>query len=295
MEVDNNQKANPDSVPSQALPNQSIVNNQRGNVPMIIGVVLILLIVGGGAYYLGTQRDQPPSPTTEQQYQKPIKTAFEGSFQDILIKNCERFELQKGVSFIDAIDISKAPVSINQNIINLNYLVPNKLVCAGFDDTKSPNNYLLIGLQDKSYINVYDKNSKELGHGGPPYIGSYGTVIRDDGNIKLTVYIVGSEGPSLIGHIPVVMRGEKRLKLSNGDTVYANYSKTAIEGNESRLVEFLNAYSKPSDYEPGSRELTSDPTEELKNKFFSNLSNLQPSEKSALSEIERVLSAITAK
>lgn len=67
MEIDNNQKTNPNSVPPEILPNQSIVNNQRGNVPIIIGVVLVLLIVGGGAYYLGTQKSQNSSQNTPQQ------------------------------------------------------------------------------------------------------------------------------------------------------------------------------------------------------------------------------------
>lgn len=278
------------------------------NKVVIIGGILLLLIVGSGGYYLGMQRVQPqiphsspqatqtqPSSTGEQQNQESTKTALEGSFQDTLIKNCENYELQKGVAFVDVIDVNKAPVSINKNLININYRVPNKLLCAGFDGTKSPYNYFFIELQDKSMINVYDNNSKELGHGGPPYIGSYGTVIRDDGNIKLTVYMVGNEGPTLVGYAPVELRGEKRLKLSNGDTVYANYSKTAIEGKDSRLVEFLQPYSKPSDFKPGAKEVTDFPAEELKNKFFSNLSNLQPSEKNVLSEIERVLSAVSPK
>lgn len=34
------------------------ISSQRGNVPIILGMVLLLLIIGGAAYYLGTQRNK---------------------------------------------------------------------------------------------------------------------------------------------------------------------------------------------------------------------------------------------
>jgi len=91
------------------------------------------------------------------------------------------------------------------------------------------------------------------------------------------------------------MRGEKSLRLSNGETIYANYTSTAIDGDDARLVELLNNYSEPSDFEPGARELTENPENEIKQKFFQDFSNLQTPEKNALTEIENVLKEITAK
>src|SRR3989338_2621572 len=68
---DNNQLTNPVETPVQ--PSQHSVNNQRGNFPIVLGVLVLLFVVGGGAYYLGIQRNnsQPsqvnnPSSTTNQ-------------------------------------------------------------------------------------------------------------------------------------------------------------------------------------------------------------------------------------
>lgn len=62
------QPANPDE--SLTQPVQHPVNNQRGNFPIILGVLILLLLIGGGAYYLGTQNSNrqttqvnTPSPT----------------------------------------------------------------------------------------------------------------------------------------------------------------------------------------------------------------------------------------
>lgn len=78
---DTNQSVNPSEAPVQAM---QPINNQRGNFPIILGVLVLLLIVGGGAYYLGTPRNQSnsqnpqrliPSPATQS---TPIR---EGSFE----------------------------------------------------------------------------------------------------------------------------------------------------------------------------------------------------------------------
>ena len=76
METENtSQQTNQAQIIPENQPSQNIINNQRGNAPIIIGVILLLFIVGGGAYFLGSQKDkstqsinQPvviqPSPTT---------------------------------------------------------------------------------------------------------------------------------------------------------------------------------------------------------------------------------------
>jgi len=67
---DTNQSVNPTQTTVQ--PTQYPINNQRGNLPIILGIIILLLVVGGGAYYLGMQNNistvttQPniPTPTT---------------------------------------------------------------------------------------------------------------------------------------------------------------------------------------------------------------------------------------
>ncbi len=66
-----NQPINPTTNPVQNPIPEHPVKNQKGNVPIILGLVVLLLVVGGGAYYLGNQRNnsstntsQNPAPTT---------------------------------------------------------------------------------------------------------------------------------------------------------------------------------------------------------------------------------------
>lgn len=57
MEVNNpNQPVNLNETSVHHVSNP--VNNQRGNFPIILGVLILLLIVGGGAYYLGTRNNK---------------------------------------------------------------------------------------------------------------------------------------------------------------------------------------------------------------------------------------------
>lgn len=48
-----NQPVNPVKTPAQFTSNP--INNRKGNLPIILGVLVLLLVVGGGAYYFGTQ------------------------------------------------------------------------------------------------------------------------------------------------------------------------------------------------------------------------------------------------
>jgi hypothetical protein len=69
MELNNNQSA--DVVEAPVQPVQHPINNQRGNFPIILGVLVLLLAVGGGAYYLGTQKNQSSSRLTQQTNPSP--------------------------------------------------------------------------------------------------------------------------------------------------------------------------------------------------------------------------------
>ena len=61
-----NQPVNPPE--TSAAPVSNPVNNQRGLLPIILGVLFLLVVVGGGAYYLGMQNSKTtptkaPTPT----------------------------------------------------------------------------------------------------------------------------------------------------------------------------------------------------------------------------------------
>lgn len=72
MENNTNQSVNPIETPTQPI--QELVNNKQGNVPIILGVLVLLLVVGGGSYYLGTQKNQP-STNTQATIQQPQSEA----------------------------------------------------------------------------------------------------------------------------------------------------------------------------------------------------------------------------
>lgn len=65
--------------------NNSPISNQKGFIPLILGVVILLIVVAGGAYYLGTHQNQSsqqnisinqPSPTPSSFYSRltPLET-----------------------------------------------------------------------------------------------------------------------------------------------------------------------------------------------------------------------------
>lgn len=66
-----NQPVNPPTTPVQNPVPEHPVKNQRGNLPIILGVLVLLFVVGAGAYYLGMKQNKPltsnitstPSPT----------------------------------------------------------------------------------------------------------------------------------------------------------------------------------------------------------------------------------------
>lgn len=71
---------NPSEIPVQAQPiQQPPVNNQKGFLPIIIGVIILLLVVGGGAYYLGTQQNKPTTQITQQPTPTVATPTTEGS------------------------------------------------------------------------------------------------------------------------------------------------------------------------------------------------------------------------
>ncbi len=244
---------------------------QLFRIKLIVGLSTILILVGGGylvsrTLFVGTPATQP---TAE-------------SFQDILAKNCN--------TSIGKIDIDVVPLKVDWDALkSLGVTKPETFSC-GKDVAEA--GYTLLPV---SGVYVYSMHTVATAFGGTPDPELIGSIIKDDGTVKIVVFLRLGEGPRIVGTLPVVILGEKKLSLTNGEIIYAGYELTAIEPTDPRLVNLLNKHSQP--YYKEERELLStiDRNQLIKNNFFSNLNKLGPSEKKALDEIELVLDAVTAK
>lgn len=73
MEVENTSKqTNQAQIIPENQPAQNIINNQRGNVPIIIGGIVLLLVVGIGAFVLGQKTNTNQTTNSSQQPQAAI-------------------------------------------------------------------------------------------------------------------------------------------------------------------------------------------------------------------------------
>lgn len=70
----NNHYPTADPTVNTQQPNRNLLNNQRGNFPIIIGGIILLLIVGVGAFVLGQRTSNNISTNTNQQPQTIIST-----------------------------------------------------------------------------------------------------------------------------------------------------------------------------------------------------------------------------
>jgi hypothetical protein len=93
-----------------------------------------------------------------------------------------------------------------------------------------------VQLQDNSTLNIYDKDSNELGHGGPPFLGRFGEEIYHKDNITISAYPMYGEGPSLLGSLGIALRGQKEFTTQSGDIYYVNNTITGIPGDDPRII-----------------------------------------------------------
>lgn len=265
-----------------------------GAIYLLLGLLIVILITSG-AYFLvkNTEQTKGPASNSPQNEAQTDLVKSADTFQNILTKYCKKIDLGPGAYF-NGLQPDNLPVSIDYSEVKVKLREQETIPCALEPNSQG---YVFVELEDstKGIINIYDKYSKELGHGGPPILGSFDNVVKSEGVIKFSFALSGGEGPPIIGAVPVIIRGEKQLKLTGGEIIYINYTKIAIAGKDKRLVDLLNKYSKPSEFEPASQELASLPIEEVKSLFFSDFYNLQSPEKEAVTEITRILNAVSAK
>lgn len=100
------------------------------------------------------------------------------------------------------------------------------------------NAYLSLDLfnnpDSKTGILIYDEESMEGGHGGPPFIGFYGTEIYNKDNIRIGAYLVISMGDLYVKDIVnITLRGERIIVPNGFETIYISTTKSVdIEDSE---------------------------------------------------------------
>jgi len=107
-----NQSVNPAETPAQ--PAQHPINNQRGNFPILLGVIMFLVVIAGGVYYLGTQnKTSNTTPTastpTESVSPSPVSNTGTGT------------KMNKGTVTVDEASNEKIYTS---SVVNFSIRVP---------------------------------------------------------------------------------------------------------------------------------------------------------------------------
>jgi hypothetical protein len=244
-----------------------------------------------------TQTQPTPIPTPVSLFETtPTRTPLTETFQQILTRNCRKIGDER--SFFHGIDLSALPVLIDPAVIDIRTREQGAVVCTGEIGGSA---YVYIEYGDNYGLSIYDKDSKELGHGGPSFLGiAVGPIIKETKNTKLAIYIAWPDGgPALVGDLSVIGRGEKELQLSNGETIFANTSRVVIDGSDPRLVELLSRYSKESESVTGRKEIDGSLIGEVGSgvvdRFFSNLANIESPERENIEDIEKALDAVIAR
>lgn len=216
----------------------------------LITVGILLLLIGFSVFYIKNQLQtnllSSPSPSifptsSDNQLiaeQKPITP-----FQQLLIDKCQTVEIKnpetgQSVSTWSGLLPQDLPVSLNSNLtltlpkeglINCLYGNPNQ-------------QFLSLRTADEN-IMIYDQNSVELGHGGPPFLGVFGEKIGTKGGVDVYLYAGFAEaGPSHPGQIPLVIRGIRELTLNDGSKIYLVADRDAIHTADPRLVNYFRQY-----------------------------------------------------
>ncbi len=282
----------------------------------IVVLIATIGIVAAGFYvrfFVNTPEPTPiaakatptlaPSPTTPLETPEPIPTLSK-SFAEMM----QELEGSQINELNDAhpgpyIDPTKLPVTIDYE--KLGITVPAHGLIKGF----AANGYAT--LQDLD-INIYNDDSKEPGHGGAPFLGEVGVLAHQAPDIKYFIYLEpGDTGPRIIGNTPVILRAIKAMRLSNGETIYANTSTKIIAANAPDLISFLEQFSRPCDNncmklfpdDSNSDKLIIDfesfdhttINSEIVSHFFNDWDNLPNEQQKIVDEVTTKLSAISPK
>jgi len=288
-------QTSPPQTPHETTP--PVQNNKKKLMIIVIGggVISSVLIVLG-LYLRQTNTELKPTPTPDiSPTNVSSKPPIINSFQEILTKNCQKIATGSD-SYFYGIQPDLLPVSFDPTAITINPQEQGTISC-GFFTPENPNkNFVSIEFNTDWNMNIYDKNSEELGHGGPPFLGSFGQTIQDKKDTKLTIYLSLGEGPTEVKDIGVQVRGERKLPLSNGETILMNVSDEAIPGGDPRLMAILNKYQTTYEgYSVIDSSKIEQIQEEIVKTFFGDVNKLQSPEKEIVLEIQQILKAVNPK
>lgn len=221
------------------------------------------------------------------------------SFQKLLINKCNI--LEKVSPYWKQINRSELPIKLDGDKIFLSVVPDTSLANCDLSNTYKSDVEIPFQIYGYDFggdltLYVYDKQSEELGHGGPPRLGSYGTVIKNDGTSKYAVSFGFGEVPITYPFsTPVIISAEKKLHLSNGEDIYVSFNATLLHGDDPRLVNILSKYSVKRDDKSVEITDTTNAEKEMVTTMFGDLNNLKSPEKEKFAQIENVLSAVSLK
>ncbi len=273
---------------------------------LAFAIIIAVLSSLGTYWYISNQTAQqnPPQvyqsvptvvPIVSNPSESPSMSKISNlNFQKYLASHCKKIDLVRGGYFYE-MTLDNLPIIYDSTLFKT--IQEKGVTGCSFSDGKNNGSTGISASNGTVYL--YDKNSVEGGHGGSPFLGSWGNVIENKNNIKLSVYLDGfpEGGDQLIEWLYVALRGEKEMLTTNG-SVFANFTTTAIPRNDPRLIILLNKYSSPSDQEPGKKKFDGEMATvnaEIVKRFFNDLSPLENPEKEKLNYVKSLLSSIELK
>ncbi len=102
------------------------------------------------------------------------------------------------------------------------------------------NAYLSLDLfnnpESKTNILIYDDASMEGGHGGPPFIGFYGTEIYNQDNIRIGAFLIPNMGDLYVKDIlNITLRGERTIVPAGFETIYMS-TTTSVDIEDTEML-----------------------------------------------------------
>ncbi len=249
-----------------------VIPNSRK--PLYIGLFLVgLTILGAGLFLMWSSNNTTTSPlltdvsaspspsakstastsvATAVASVPPIETlAITSPLQNFLRTECElKDPTQKGY-YVLKNGLASMPLTIDPTLLELKPGADGELAtCSstGLDTLEQP--FVTVGTHPSSYY-LFDNDSSELGHGGPPMIGIYGTEYYQAGPVTVYININGPHaGPGLVEDIYLELRVVKRFNTQAESLVYFSTIRNLTAPGEfaknPAAAPFLNTYAKES-------------------------------------------------